>query len=311
MSLLISSKQALQEQFEAQHYMANEEVLHTVYNAIQLQMPILIEGPAGVGKTELAKVLHQAFDLEFLRVQCYEGIDFSKVLYDFHYPKQMLTINALQGKINDELAGLSLNESINHFGNDTNFFDERFLLKRPLLQAIDGDKPKVLLIDEVDKSDEEFEALLLEFLGEFSVTIPEYKTLKCHPTAKPIVILTSNSKRELSEALKRRCLYLYIDYPTEEMEATIIQAKAHVDAQFAQKVAKAVKNIREIPNLKQRPSVAEAITWAQTLLINLGDLSFSLDHQNQINLTLNTIAKNKLDLELIKTSLYLKGVEGL
>lgn len=309
MSLLISNKKELKEKFQQQDYMANEEVLHTVYNAIQLNMPILIEGPAGVGKTELAKVLHKAFNLEFLRVQCYEGIDFSKVLYDFHYPKQMLTINALQGKINEELIGLSLNDSINHFGDDTNFFDDRFLLKRPLLQAIDGDEQKVLLIDEIDKSDEEFEALLLEFLGEFSVTIPEYKTLTCNPTAKPIVILTSNSKRELSEALKRRCLYLYIDYPTEEIEASIIQSKAHVDPAFAKKVAKAVKNIREIPNLKQRPSIAEAITWAQTLLINLGDLSFNLDHRNQINLTLNTLAKNKRDLELIKSSQYLRGVE--
>lgn len=308
---LISSKQDLMEQFEAQQYLASPEVIYTVYNAIQLNMPILIEGPAGVGKTELAKVLHQAFNLEFLRIQCYEGIDFSKVLYDYHYPKQMITINALQGKINEELEGLSINESINHFGDDTNFFDERFLLKRPLLQAIDGDQKKVLLIDEIDKSDEEFEALLLEFLGEFSVTIPEFKTVTCNPAAKPIVILTSNAKRELSEALKRRCLYLYIDYPTESMEASIIQAKAQVDEAFATKVAKVVNNIRSISNLKQRPSIAESITWAQALLINLGEMAFDLDHRNELNLTLNSLIKNKRDLEVVKSQDYLKGVEGL
>lgn len=307
---LISSKQDLMEQFEAQQYLASPEVIYTVYNAIQLNMPILIEGPAGVGKTELAKVLHQAFNLEFLRIQCYEGIDFSKVLYDYHYPKQMITINALQGKINEELEGLSINESINHFGDDTNFFDERFLLKRPLLQAIDGDQKKVLLIDEIDKSDEEFEALLLEFLGEFSVTIPEFKTVKCNPAAKPIVILTSNAKRELSEALKRRCLYLYIDYPTEAMEASIIQAKAQVDASFAIKVAKAVNNIRRIPNLKQRPSIAESITWAQTLLINLGEMAFELNDSTEVNLTLNTLLKNKRDLEVVKSQDYLKDVKN-
>ena len=307
---LISSKQDLMEQFEAQQYLASPEVIYTVYNAIQLNMPILIEGPAGVGKTELAKVLHQAFQLEFLRIQCYEGIDFSKVLYDYHYPKQMITINALQGKINEELEGLSINESINHFGDDTNFFDERFLLKRPLLQAIDGDQKKVLLIDEIDKSDEEFEALLLEFLGEFSVTIPEFKTVKCNPAAKPIVILTSNAKRELSEALKRRCLYLYIDYPTEAMEASIIQAKAQVDASFAIKVAKAVNNIRRIPNLKQRPSIAESITWAQTLLINLGEMAFELNDSTEVNLTLNTLLKNKRDLEVVKSQDYLKDVKN-
>ena len=307
---LISSKQDLMEQFEAQQYLASPEVIYTVYNAIQLNMPILIEGPAGVGKTELAKVLHQAFQLEFLRIQCYEGIDFSKVLYDYHYPKQMITINALQGKINEELEGLSINESINHFGDDTNFFDERFLLKRPLLQAIDGDQKKVLLIDEIDKSDEEFEALLLEFLGEFSVTIPEFKTVTCNPAAKPIVILTSNAKRELSEALKRRCLYLYIDYPTEAMEASIIQAKAQVDASFAIKVAKAVNNIRRIPNLKQRPSIAESITWAQTLLINLGEMAFELNDSTEVNLTLNTLLKNKRDLEVVKSQDYLKDVKN-
>lgn len=232
--------------------------------------------------------------------------DYSKTLYEWDYPKQMLTINALQSSIKENVMGLTLDESINLFGKSTNFFDERFLLERPLLKAINGNKKKILLIDEIDKSDEEFEALLLEFLGEFSITIPEYKTISCPEEQKPIVILTSNSQRALSEALKRRCAYLYIDYPTEELESNIIEKKAQVDKEFAIKVAKSVSKIRNLERVKQKPSISESIIWAQSLIMNLSVDDFDEKHKDEIDLTLSVLLKNKKDIEIVKQNNYLK-----
>lgn len=301
----IKSKEDIKDMLMKQQYIASKEIIYTLYNAIKLNMPILIEGPAGVGKTEIAKALRDALNLELVRVQCYEGLDYSKTLYEWDYPKQMLTINALQSVIKEDVDGLSLDESINTFGKSTNFFDDRFLLKRPLLKAIDGSGKKVLLIDELDKSDEEFEALLLEFLGEFSVTIPEYKTISCPDDQKPIVILTSNSQRALSEALKRRCAYLYIDYPTEELEANIIEKKAKVDKEFSNKVANAVAKIRNLDKVKQKPSISESIIWAESLMMNLNIEDFNKDNKDEIDLTLNMLLKNKKDIEVVKKSNYL------
>lgn len=301
----IKSKEDIKDMLMKQQYIASKEIIYTLYNAIKLNMPILIEGPAGVGKTEIAKALRYALNLELVRVQCYEGLDYSKTLYEWDYPKQMLTINALQSVIKEDVDGLSLDESINTFGKSTNFFDDRFLLKRPLLKAIDGSGKKVLLIDELDKSDEEFEALLLEFLGEFSVTIPEYKTISCSDDQKPIVILTSNSQRALSEALKRRCAYLYIDYPTEELEANIIEKKAKVDKEFSNKVASAVAKIRNLDKVKQKPSISESIIWAESLMMNLNIEDFNKDNKEEVDLTLNMLLKNKKDIEVVKKSNYL------
>lgn len=301
----IKTREDIKQMLVKQQYIPSKEIVHTLYNAIKLNMPILIEGPAGVGKTEIAKVLKEALDLELVRIQCYEGIDYSKTLYEWDYPKQMLTINALQSVIKDDVSGLTLNESINLFGKSTNFFDDRFLLERPLLKSINGEGKKVLLIDEIDKSDEEFEALLLEFLGEFSVTIPEYKTIACPKEQKPIVILTSNSQRALSEALKRRCAYLYIDYPTEQLEANIIEKKAKVDKDFATKVAKCVANIRSLERVKQKPSISESIIWAQSLMMNLNVEDFSEEFKDEIDLTLNVLLKNKKDIEIVKESNYI------
>lgn len=301
----IKSKEDIKDMLMKQQYIASKEIIYTLYNAIKLNMPILIEGPAGVGKTEIAKALRDALNLELVRVQCYEGLDYSKTLYEWDYPKQMLTINALQSVIKEDVDGLSLDESINTFGKSTNFFDDRFLLKRPLLKAIDGSGKKVLLIDELDKSDEEFEALLLEFLGEFSVTIPEYKTISCSDDQKPIVILTSNSQRALSEALKRRCAYLYIDYPTEELEANIIEKKAKVDKEFSNKVASVVAKIRNLDKVKQKPSISESIIWAESLMMNLNIEDFNKDNKEEVDLTLNMLLKNKKDIEVVKKSNYL------
>lgn len=301
----IKSKEDIKDMLMKQQYIASKEIIYTLYNAIKLNMPILIEGPAGVGKTEIAKALRDALNLELVRVQCYEGLDYSKTLYEWDYPKQMLTINALQSVIKEDVDGLSLDESINTFGKSTNFFDDRFLLKRPLLKAIDGSGKKVLLIDELDKSDEEFEALLLEFLGEFSVTIPEYKTISCSDDQKPIVILTSNSQRALSEALKRRCAYLYINYPTEELEANIIEKKAKVDKEFSNKVASVVAKIRNLDKVKQKPSISESIIWAESLMMNLNIEDFNKDNKEEVDLTLNMLLKNKKDIEVVKKSNYL------
>lgn len=303
----INSKEDVKRMLMEQQYIPSKEIVYTLYNAIKLNMPILIEGPAGVGKTEIAKALKNALDLELVRVQCYEGLDYSKTLYEWDYPKQMLTINALQSVIKDGVSGLTLDESINSFSKSTNFFDDRFLLERPLLKSINGTGRKVLLIDELDKSDEEFEALLLEFLGEFSVTIPEYKTITCPEDQKPIVILTSNSQRALSEALKRRCAYLYIDYPTEQLEANIIEKKAKVDAEFSKKVAKAVAKIRSLERVKQKPSISESIIWAQSLMMNLSMEDFNEEHKEEIDLMLSILLKNKKDIEVVKKSTYLQG----
>lgn len=301
----IKSKEDIKNILMQQQYIPSKEIVYTLYNAIKLNMPILIEGPAGVGKTEIAKALRDAFNLELVRVQCYEGLDYSKTLYEWDYPKQMLTINALQSVIKEDVSGLSLDESINTFGKSTNFFDDRFLLERPLLKSINGTGKKILLIDELDKSDEEFEALLLEFLAEFSVTIPEYKTIECPDDQKPIVILTSNSQRALSEALKRRCAYLYIDYPTEQLEANIIEKKAKVDKDFSVKVANAVAKIRSLDRVKQKPSISESIIWAESLMMNLNIEDFNKENKEDVDLTLNMLLKNKKDIEIVKNSSYL------
>ena len=304
----IKTRDDVKDMLISQQYIPNKEIIYTLYNAIKLDMPILIEGSPGTGKTEIAKVLRDALNLELVRVQCYEGLDYTKTLYEWDYPKQMLTINALQSVIKEDVSGLNLDESINEFNNSTNFFDERFLLERPLLKAINGSGRKVLLIDELDKSDEEFEALLLEFLGEFAITIPEYKTIECPVDQKPIVILTSNSQRALSEALKRRCAYLYIDYPTEELEANIIEKKAKVDKEFSKKVANVVAKIRNLDKVKQNPSISESIIWAESLMMNLSIEDFVKENKEEIDLNLNILLKNKKDIDVVKRSNYLSDL---
>src|SRR5215467_13858628 len=211
--------------FAEQRYICNRRIATVVYLATHLEKPILIEGPAGVGKTELAKVVAAALDLKLIRLQCYEGLDEAKALYEWEYGKQLLYTQILKDKISEVLAGTgTLQEAVDRIAaQDGVFFSERFILPRPLLRAITSEHPVVLLVDEIDKSDNEFEAFLLEILSDFQVSVPELGTIAARNV--PLVVLTSNNAREMSDALKRRCLHLYIDFPSQGQELEIIKLK--------------------------------------------------------------------------------------
>jgi MoxR-like ATPase len=249
---VIEGIRRIQDMLESQSYITDRAIATTVYLAMELRKPVLIEGQAGVGKTEIAKVLASALDTELIRLQCYEGLDANTALYEWNYPKQMLRIRMEEGG----------DKSVQD--REEVIFSEPFLLKRPLLQAITAEKAPVLLIDEIDRADEEFEAFLLEVLSDFQVTIPELGTV----TAKhrPYVVLTSNRTRELSDALKRRCLYLWIDFPAFEKELRIITTKIpNVDERLAQQITAFMQGIRKV-RLAKIPGVAETLDWASSLM---------------------------------------------
>jgi MoxR-like ATPase len=239
---------------EAQAYIADRALATTLFLAIKLEKPIFLEGEAGVGKTEVAKVLSRILQSRLIRLQCYEGLDANTALYEWNYSKQMLKIKLEEG------GGRSRDE-LEHI-----IFGEEFLLRRPLLDAImsDGTMPPVLLIDEVDRSDEEFEAFLLEVLSDFQITIPEIGTIKAE--RRPFVILTSNRTREIHDALKRRCLYLWLDYPTFEKEFQIVRTKLpDIQQTLAEQICTFMQKLRQI-NFYKRPGIAETLDWAQALL---------------------------------------------
>jgi MoxR-like ATPase len=271
-------------------YLADASIATVVLLAERLQKPLLVEGPAGVGKTELAKAVAQVLGSDIIRLQCYEGVDESKALYEWNYKKQLLRIQAGQGASWDELS--------------EDIFDEPFLLERPVLKAIRATEPAVLLIDEVDKLDFEAEALLLEVLSDWQLTIPEMGTLVAKQI--PFVVLTSNNERELSEALKRRCLYLYLDYPTIEREKDILVRKVpELQEVLADQVVRIVASIREL-ELKKAPSIAETLDWAHTLLALNVD---SLDDAT-LQRTLPVLLKFQSDLEKARSHLKLAPDAG-
>jgi len=276
--------------FEAEDYICDDEVIMTVYLALKLQKPLLVTGAPGVGKTEIAKVLSRIFQTDLIRLQCYEGLDENKALYEWNYQKQLLHIQI--NKERDQLGEL-----------ETGIFSKDYLLERPLLKAILTEKRSVLLIDEIDKTDEEFEAFLFEVLSDFQVSIPELGTIEAKQI--PIVILTSNGERDLSDGLKRRCLFLYIGYPALEKELQIIRAKVPgVAERLARDIAGAVFIIRQKLNLRKKPAISETLDWARALEALMAE---RLD-QDLIDKTLNVVLKDKQDLGTFRE---LMGAHGL
>ncbi len=268
-------KQAL----ERVGYLADEPAALVAYLAQRLGKPVLVEGPAGVGKTELAKAISRASDRKLIRLQCYEGLDEAKALYEWNYRKQLLRIQASEGDDREDQW--------------SDIFGEDFLLTRPLLEAIASTEPVVLLIDEIDKTDQEFEAMLLEVLSDFQISIPELGVIEAR--THPIVVLTSNNSRELTEALKRRCLYLWLDYPEIGREMEIVHLHApELDERLARRLVEVIHMVRAL-DLKKPPSIAESIDWARALLLlGADDIDRALFER-----TMSIIVKHRTDIDLV------------
>jgi MoxR-like ATPase len=296
MSRELTSPAAAQGALDAVGYVADPAIATTVFLAAALEKPVLVEGPAGVGKTELAKSTALGLGRPLIRLQCYEGLDEARTLYEWKYPKQLLYTQILRDKIADVVSGAaSLADAVERIAaEDDAFFSPRFLDPRPLLAAIQSERPVVLLIDEVDRAEDELEAFLLEVLAEFQVTVPELGTISARH--RPIVFLTSNDTRELSDALRRRCLYLPIGYPDPAREAEIVRRRApEVGPALAAAVATFVGKLREL-DLKKRPSISEAIDWARAIVL-LGADGLAPEIVDQ---TLSLLVKFEGDLALAR-----------
>ncbi|TVS10269.1 MAG: MoxR family ATPase [Gammaproteobacteria bacterium] len=298
---LIASVASVQDALGAQNYICSSQIATAVYLAWHLGKPVLVEGPPGVGKTELAKTTARMLDLSLIRLQCYEGLDEAKALYEWKYGKQLLYIQVLKEQLGEILQGaVGLKASVarlHEFGDI--FFSEEFLEPRPLLRALREEGGSVLLIDEVDKADQEFESLLLEILSDFQVSIPEIGTVKAG-AQKPLVFLTSNNTREISDALKRRCLHLYIPFPEPKLEQEIIRARVpEITEELRRQLVAFVQELREM-DLKKVPAISETIDWARTLLL----LHSEALEADLIKDTLNVILKFQDDIDTVEAELY-------
>jgi MoxR-like ATPase len=282
-----------------QGYIASDEVATVLYLAQQLGKPVLAEGPAGVGKTELGKAWAGAAGRNLIRLQCYEGLDETKALYEWEYAKQMLYTQLLRDKLQQVLARAnSLGEAADRLAAEEDvFFSMRFLLQRPLLQAILSEQPSLLLIDEIDRADAEFEAFLLEVLSDFQISIPELGTLRA--VHQPLVVLSSNNTRELSEALKRRCLYLFIDYPDPQAELEIVRLRVpELPAAVGRQAVELVQRLRRM-DLRKNPGISETLDWARALLL----LNAEAIDPDTLQITLSVLLKHERDVQRARLSL--------
>ena len=292
---MFKSIEDVRERLTGQNYVSDKRLATVVFLAMRLNKPVLVEGPAGVGKTELAKSLAGAAGSELIRLQCYEGLDEAKALYEWEYGKQLLYTQVLREKIGEVLEPTKdLREAAEMLrGQEDIFFSENFLVERPILQAVQADESAVLLIDEIDRADEEFEAFLLEFLSDYQVSIPEIGTVRAGQP--PVVILTSNRTRELSEALKRRCLHLQLEYPSKEMELEIVRLKApNIGEELLEELVETIQELRKL-DLRKAPSIGETLDWAQALVVlNAPHLTKEL-----IEETIGVIAKYNRDAQKV------------
>lgn len=291
--------------FEEHDYIVTKDIAYAIYSAIKLQKPLFIDGVPGVGKTELSKVLSKIYNAELIRLQCYEGITVSKALYDFNYPKQMLYQSVLKDNIINQINEKKMSdfkESVKYLDEVANFYGEEFLIKNPVFKAIDpiSTNKKILLIDELDKASSEIEAYLLEALSDYSISIPELGTISADRDNLPLTIITSNNCREISEAFKRRCIYLSVGYPSVAQESKIIQLKAKTSKDFSRMLSELLSSIRRL-SLKQSPSISEAIEWASILYNVFYVREVSSRYKNELMQTVNVIAKNEYDISKIKT----------
>ncbi|WP_020606416.1 AAA family ATPase [Spirosoma spitsbergense] len=289
--MLNHTRETIQELLAQQGYITDPQIVMSVFLSIQLQKPLLIEGPAGVGKTEIAKVMARALNTDLIRLQCYEGLDASHALYEWNYQRQLLHLKLL------EVTGRQANENGSLAEQEKDLFSDTFLLKRPLLQAITHHKAPVLLIDEVDRADEEFESFLLEVLSDWQITIPEIGTIRA--THIPHVVVTGNRVRELSEALRRRCLYVYIDYPDYDKELRIVREKVPgIDTALAEQICAFMRELRQL-RLEKTPGIAETLDWA----LALSSLHFTHLDKSLIEETLGVVLKDWKDIRQTQLSL--------
>lgn len=291
----------LKDKLENVKYSSNDTINYALAISINLEKPLLLEGWPGVGKSSLAKAVADALGLPFIRVQLYDGLTDDKILFDYNYQKQLLTLEAIKPFIMEKYEGQDIKEIIQGVSGDLDFYGRDFLIERPVLRAINGDGRKVILFDEIDKAPEEIEYMLYEFLENYSITIPEYGEIKCPEDQKPIVFLTSNNFRDLSSALKRRCNYLYIEPKTQTEIVDILKLKASVDNKLAEGIAKCIIKLNNNNGISQKPSISEAIEWAKFLKESEMPLKEAVQN------SLSVISKNYRDYNAIKKSILAEG----